>query len=388
MANLQETPRAERLHIGIFGKTNAGKSTLINALSGFDAALVSGTPGTTTDPVYKSIEMGEAGPSVLIDTPGIEDASELGGLRERKMNEVAQKTDIAVIVINSADKDAQPERGLIERFEAQQTPYIVVANDFGQGGSPDFKYDIKLNIKEKENIDALKELIIKAAPKEKEQSLTEGLADSGDIVILVMPQDESAPKGRLILPQVRVLRDLLDKNAVPICVQPEELETALSNLKNKPKLIITDSQAFARVNAIVDEDIPLTSFSMLLAKEKGDIEKYFEGARAITKLKDGDRVLIAESCTHHVQKGDIASQKLPNWIRERTGRDIAFEVASGAGFPDDLSDYSLVIQCGGCMANKRAINARIDAAQKAGVPITNFGVAIAYLKGILDRVCI
>lgn len=387
MAKLNETPRGERLHIGIFGKTNAGKSTLINAISGFDTALVSQTPGTTTDPVYKSIEMGEAGPAVLIDTPGIEDSSELGKLREGRMNAVADKTDIAVIVIDAQDSDTQPENALIERFKKQETPYIVVANEFNGASSPTFEYDIKTDIKNG-NVRALKELIIKTAPKEKEASLTDGLVESGDVVILVMPQDESAPKGRLILPQVRVIRDLLDKNAVPVCVQLQELRTALANLKNKPKLVITDSQVFDKVNDEIDKSIPLTSFSMLLAKEKGDIKTYFEGARAIEKLQDGDRVLIAESCTHHVKKGDIASQKLPDWIRQYTGKNIGFEVAPGAGFPEDLTGYALIIQCGGCMANKRAINSRISKAKKAGVPITNFGVAIAFLKGILERVTI
>lgn len=388
MAGLTETPRSERLHIGIFGKTNAGKSTLINALSGFDAALVSDTPGTTTDPVYKSIEMGEAGPSVLIDTPGIEDESVLGELREKRMSEVAAKTDVAVIVINAADKDAAPEKRLAERFAAQKTPFIIVANDFGKKTVPAFKYDLKIDIKNKENVDALKEMIIKSSPKEAEQSLTEGLTESGDIVVLVMPQDESAPKGRLILPQVRVIRDLLDKNAVPVCVQPDELKTALAGLKIKPKLVITDSQVFDFVDRTIDKDIPLTSFSLLLAKEKGDIKKYLEGAKSINGLKDGDKVLIAESCTHHVQKGDIASQKLPAWIKKYTGKELKFETVSGAGFPEDLSAYSLIVQCGGCMANKRSVNARISAAEQSGVPITNFGAAIAFLKGISDRVVI
>lgn len=388
MAGLNETPRSERLHIGIFGKTNSGKSTLINALSGFDAALVSDTPGTTTDPVYKSIEMGEAGPSVLIDTPGLEDNSGLGKLREAKMREVAEKTDVAVIVVNAEDKDISSENALIKSFKAQGTPFIVAANQFNGAHSPEFGCDLKIDIKNKNGIEALKELIIKAAPKEKEVSLTEVLAESGDVVILVMPQDESAPKGRLIMPQVRVLRDLLDKNAVPVCVQPKELKNALMQLKEPPKLVITDSQVFGEVDGIINKNIPLTSFSMLLAKEKGDIKKYFKGVQAISKLKDGDKVLIAENCTHHVQKGDIASQKIPGWIKDYTGKDVHFETASGASLPEDLSEYSLIIQCGGCMANKRAIISRIKAAEDAGVPITNFGVSIAFMKGILNRVSI
>ncbi len=390
VSNLDETPQANRLHIAFFGKTNAGKSSVINAMTGQDIALVSDVAGTTTDPVYKAMELLPIGPVVFIDTAGLDDTTELAQARIKKTNEVIDKTDIAVIIIRAGDEDASLEKEYMEVFRKKNTPYIVAYNVFDEGNAgsvaPVGENTVVLNAKTGKGIGALKQKLAEQVTDYEQPSIVGELASAGDVVVLVMPQDIQAPKGRLILPQVQVTRDLLDKGCRVVSIKTEDLTPMLEELRHPPKLVITDSQVFKYVNGHLGKDIPLTSFSMLMAKYKGDIDEFVRGARAIASLKPGDRVLIAESCTHHALKGDIAREKLPNWLSKYAGGELAFDNCAGHGFPDNLKDYKLIVHCGGCMVNRKNMLSKIAHAKEAGVPITNFGVAIAFLNGMLERV--
>ena len=354
----------ERLHIAFFGPTNSGKSTLVNALAGQQVSLVSPLPGTTTDPVRKVIELPGLGPCVLIDTAGLGDVSALGAERERLTRAILDETDIAVIL------DAPGAKG----------------PDFGtlaaQAGIPVIRYT------RGESTASLLERLVAAAPREEQKFLTGGLVQAGSSVLLVMPQDSEAPKGRLILPQVQVLRELLDRGCVPHCCTPDSLPAALESLSRFPDLTITDSQVFARVNGVLPEECPLTSFSVLLAAAKGDVRVFVEGARAIDALRPGDRVLVAEACTHVPDTEDIGRVKIPALLRKRAGGSLQVDIAAGNDFPEDLSPYRLIVHCGACVANARLVRSRIRKALLAGVPITNYGIALAALNGILGRISI
>ncbi len=354
----------DRLQIAFFGATNSGKSTLVNALAGQEVSLVSELPGTTTDPVRKAIELPGLGPCVLVDTAGYGDPGALGAERERRSRATIDATDIAVLLRSGHPEDDR----WLQLLKTAQIPVIEVP---GRALIPDLIRDLQA-----------------ARPDDKPRLLTGGLVGKDDVVVLVMPQDSEAPKGRLILPQVQVLRELLDLGCIPVCCQPEGLQRALDGLSAPPALTITDSQAFAKVNAILPADYPLTSFSILLAGAKGDIRTFVESAKAIDTLKPGDRVLIAEACTHVPDTEDIGRVKIPNLLRKRVGGDLAVTIAAGNDFPDDLTPYRLIIQCGGCVATERLLRSRIKKALLAGVPITNYGIALAALTGILDRVII
>lgn len=368
----------DRLQIAFFGATNSGKSTLVNALAGQEVSLVSELPGTTTDPVRKAIELPGLGPCVLVDTAGYGDPGALGAERERRSRAVIDSTDIAVLLRSGHPEDDS----WVDLLKKAQVPVVEVQ---GRAAIPDLSPVIP------DLSPVIPDLIrnLRAAlPEEKAGLLTGGLVGKDDIVVLVMPQDSEAPKGRLILPQVQVLRELLDLGCIPVCCQPEGLQRALDGLSAPPALTITDSQAFGKVNAILPADYPLTSFSILLAGAKGDVRTFVEGARAIGSLRPGDRVLISESCTHVPDTEDIGRVKIPALLRKKTGMDLQVDIAAGNDFPDDLTPYSLIIQCGGCVASGRLIRSRIRKAILAGVPITNYGIALAALTGILDRVVI
>ncbi len=389
MNEQNETPRANRIHIGLFGKTNAGKSSIINAVCGQDVALVSEIEGTTTDPVYKSMELLPLGPVVWIDTAGLDDRTPLSHARREKTKSIMHKTDLALVVVRATDADLTLERKWID--ELGDTPVLLVYNRFDAEavtapalpGIP----SVTVNASTGEGIGLLKEKIARGVQQESVPNLTEGLVRRGDLVVLVMPQDMQAPKGRLILPQVQVTRDLLDHGCKVVSVRMEEFGEVLGELKHPPALVITDSQVFAAVNELLPKTVPLTSFSILMAKVKGKIDVLADGARCIEKLQAGDRVLIAEACTHHALKGDIAREKLPALLERHAGGALSFEHANGQGFPANLSDYKLVICCGGCMINRKNMLHRMARAQEAGVPVTNFGMAFAFLNGILSRVC-
>ena len=389
--SLNSMPSADRIHIGIFGKRNAGKSSLINAVTGQDIAIVSEVLGTTTDPVQKSMELLPLGPVVMIDTPGIDDSGELGEMRVKKSYRTLNKTDIAILVVDNKDGISAEDKALIERIEQKNIPYIVAVNKSDAAEKTAIPQDIKnviyVSAKTGENIWELKEMIAAVAPKESAKPpIVSDLINAGEFVILVVPIDSAAPKGRLILPQQQTIRDILDKNASAAVCQPSELAGMLESFVNKPALVITDSQAFGEVSKIVPEDIPLTSFSILMARHKGRLDASVEGAHKLDELKDGDKVLICEGCTHHRQCDDIGTVKLPGWIKKHTGlTDIKFEFTSGTEFPEDISGYSLIIHCGGCMLNDREMMYRIKSAKDAGVPITNYGVAISHMNGILER---
>ena len=373
----------ERLHIAFFGPTNSGKSTLVNALAGQQVSLVSPLPGTTTDPVRKVIELPGLGPCVLIDTAGLGDVSALGAERERLTRAILDETDIAVILDASGVSPMSRNEG-----HWQQKPGENAGNvpDFGtlaaQAGIPVIRYT------RGESTASLLERLVAAAPREEQKFLTGGLVQAGSSVLLVMPQDSEAPKGRLILPQVQVLRELLDRGCVPHCCTPDSLPAALESLSRLPDLTITDSQVFAKVNGALPEDCPLTSFSVLLAAAKGDVRVFVEGARAIDALRPGDRVLVAEACTHVPDTEDIGRVKIPALLRKRAGGSLRVDIAAGNDFPEDLSPYSLIVHCGACVANARLVRSRIRKALLAGVPITNYGIALAALNGILERIAI
>jgi len=391
---MQETPNSNRLHIAIFGKRNVGKSSLINAITAQDIALVSEVAGTTTDPVYKAMELLPIGPVVIIDTAGLDDRGEIGALRIKRTKEVMDKTDLALLVIDGNVDNLSFEKEWYEDLKQRKIPVIGVINKVDKG---DVELDriqkvidipfVKVSAKKKLNIDELKKAIMKMAPEDFEKSTIVGdLVKPKAIVLVVAPQDIQAPKGRLILPQVQIIRDLLDNDAMALVVKDSELQDVLDSLKYKPNLVITDSQVFKKVNSIISKDIPLTSFSILMARYKGDLHSLVKGARAIDTLKPGDKVLIAEACTHHPLEGDIGREKLPIWLNAKVGGKLDITVCAGSAFPEDLSGYKLVVHCGACMFNRQQLMSRIKKANMEGLPITNFGIAIAHINGILDRV--
>ena len=372
----------DRLQIAFFGATNSGKSTLVNALAGQEVSLVSDLPGTTTDPVRKAIELPGLGPCILVDTAGYGDPGALGAERERRSRATIDATDIAVLLRSGHPEDDR----WLQLLRTAQIPVVEVP---GRALIPDLIRDLHEPLTAPNALipDLIRDLQA-ARPDEKPRLLTGGLVGKDDVVVLVMPQDSEAPKGRLILPQVQVLRELLDLGCIPVCCQPEGLQRALDGLSAPPALTITDSQAFAKVNAILPADYPLTSFSILLAGAKGDIRTFVESAKAIDTLKPGDRVLIAEACTHVPDTEDIGRVKIPNLLRKKVGGDLEVTIAAGNDFPDDLTPYRLIIQCGGCVASERLLRSRIKKALLSGVPITNYGIALAALTGILNRVVI
>ena len=394
---MNQTPMSERTHIGFFGKRNAGKSSIINAVTGQDLAVVSDVKGTTTDPVYKSMELLPLGPVVMMDTPGIDDEGELGSLRVRRSYQVLNKTDAAVLVIDGTAGASGEDRALLDRIRAKGIPFIVAVNKKELAG-PDAIRGIKkqldltddrlcpVSAATGEGIFELKERIAAVAKQEEpERALVRDLLDPSDIVVLVVPIDSAAPKGRLILPQQQTIRDILEADAASVVVKENELKHVLGSFQKKPKMVITDSQVFAQVSKDTPEEIPLTSFSILMARYKGNLEQAVRGVTALDSLADGDAVLISEGCTHHRQCDDIGTVKIPRWIREYTGKDIRIETTSGTEFPDDLTGYKLIIHCGGCMLNEREMKYRLSCAEDQGVPMTNYGILIAYVKGILKR---
>ena len=385
--SLNNTPTGDRVHIGFFGRRNAGKSSVVNAVTGQDLAVVSDYKGTTTDPVSKAMELLPLGPVVIIDTPGFDDEGELGLLRVKKTRQVLNKTDIAVLVVDAAEGLKECDNELIELFKAKEISYIIVYNksDLLENIPADTENEIYVSALRGEKIFELKERIAKLKQTQTDKRIIADKLQRGDFVVLVVPIDSAAPKGRLILPQQQTIRDILDANAVSIVVKETELAETLASLGKKPAMVITDSQVFKTVAPIVPADIPLTSFSILMARYKGLIDAAVPGAAAVENLKDGDTVLIAEGCTHHRQCDDIGSVKIPNWLRKYTGKDITIKTVSGTEFPDDLSPYAMVIHCGGCMLNEREVRYRTKCAVDQNVPITNYGTLIAYLNGILKR---
>ena len=388
---------SERVHIGFFGKRNAGKSSVMNAVTGQDLAVVSDVKGTTTDPVYKSMELLPLGPVVMMDTPGIDDEGELGNLRVKKSYQVLNKTDAAVLVIDGTEGVSSEDKALMERIRKKEIPFVVAINKI-ELSDPAAEETVKTELALKEDqvaavsaatgegIFELKERIAAIAQtEESEKYLVRDLLNPSDIAVLVVPIDSAAPKGRLILPQQQTIRDILEAGAISVVVKETELKDALKKLGTKPKMVITDSQAFSQVSADTPENILLTSFSILFARYKGNLEQAVAGVTALDGLEDGDTVLISEGCTHHRQCDDIGTVKIPRWIREYTGKDIKIETTSGTEFPDDLTKYKLIIHCGGCMLNEREMKYRLSCAADQGVPMTNYGIMIAYVKGILKR---
>lgn len=382
------TQSAERVHIGFFGMRNAGKSSIVNAVTGQSLSVVSDVLGTTTDPVKKAMELLPLGPVVIIDTPGLDDEGELGALRVKKTRQILEMVDIAVLCIDSAVGKNDRDTELINAFEAKKIPYIVAYNkaDLISERKELLENEIYVSAVSGENIFELKEKIAKILKTGKsEKKLISDLIEKDDVVVLVIPIDAAAPKGRIILPQQQTLREALDCGATCVCCRDSELSGTLKSLSKKPRLVITDSQAFKKVAKIVPTDIMLTSFSILFARYKGSLKTLVSGVAALGKLKDGDTVLISEGCTHHRQCGDIGTQKLPVWIREFTKKKLNFEFSSGTEFPEDLSKYVLVVHCGGCMLNEREMQSRIGHAKESNVPITNYGITIAEVNGILKR---
>ena len=400
MAGMNQTPTSERVHIGFFGRRNAGKSSVMNAVTGQELAVVSQVKGTTTDPVYKAMELLPLGPVTLMDTPGIDDTGELGALRVKKSYQALNKTDTAVVVLD-AQLGATPEDlALIARIREKNIPWLAVVNKQDQipptqqeqlqqklirAGIEEEKI-LWVSATEKTGIFELKERLAHLAqPEENNQRLVADLVNPEDFVVLVVPIDKAAPKGRLILPQQQVIRDLLDTGAIPVVCRDTELKSTLERLGPTPRLVITDSQAFAQVSAVTPRDITLTSFSILFARYKGTLQPSVKGAAALDTLEDGDTVLICEGCTHHRQCDDIGSVKLPRWIGEYTKKQLNYAFTSGTEFPDDLTPYKMIVHCGGCMLNQREMKYRMSCALDQGVPMTNYGILIAQLKGILKR---
>ena len=405
---LNSTPSANRVHIGFFGRRNAGKSSVVNAVTGQELAVVSDTKGTTTDPVYKSMELLPIGPVMIIDTPGFDDEGALGELRVRKTKQVLNKTDIAVLVVDATEGKKQCDEELIRIFKEKEIPYIIV-NNKADLLSDEISEKVCLNNvseqrKAEQNallssgqeqyvsaltgagIYELKECIGKLTPNEDMTLKIVGdLLHPGDFVVLVVPIDSAAPKGRLILPQQQTIRDVLEANAAAIVVKESELKQTLEQLGRSPAMVITDSQVFEQVSEEVSEEIPLTSFSILMARYTGYLETAVNGVAAIDHLKDGDKILISEGCTHHRQCDDIGTVKIPRWLKQHTGKELIIETSSGTEFPEDLTSYALVIHCGGCMLNEREVKYRMKCAEDQKVPFTNYGIAIAQMKGILKR---
>ena len=377
--------KSERPHIAFFGCTNSGKSSLVNAIVNQKLSIVSDIKGTTTDSVSKSMEILPLGPVVIIDTAGVNDLSELGEQRTQKTKEVLDKTDIAVLVIDSTAGENEFDKNLISEFETRKIPYLVVYNKSDLLASPPLeRAELRVSALTGEGVNELKEKIARIInDNKKEKFIIKDRLNSGDIVIMVIPIDESAPKGRIILPQQNTLREILDAHATAICCRVNELEDILK--KVTPRYVITDSQAFNEVKKIVPENIILTSFSILMANYKGELDILVNGAKKISELKDGDKVLISEGCTHHRQCNDIGTVKLPNWIKKYTGKNIEFEFTQGGEFPQDLSKFALIVHCGGCMLNEAEMKSRLKKASEQNIPIVNYGMAIAYMNGILDR---
>ena len=396
---LNDTPSGERLRISFFGKRNAGKSSLVNVITNQEISVVSDTLGTTTDPVVKSMELLPLGPVLITDTPGFDDEGTLGSLRVKRTRQILNKTDIAVLVTDATRPIDSSEEELISLFNQKNIPFMVAFNkcdllsditayafttDKMKGLSE--SNQIYVSATEKININELKEMIGKLIPSDESRvRLVGDIISENQTIVLVIPIDESAPKGRLILPQQQAIRDILESGAYAVTTRETELAELLSKMNPKPDMVITDSQAFELVDKITPDDIPLTSFSILMARYKGFLETAVKGARAIDTLSDGDKVLISEGCTHHRQCGDIGTVKLPNWLRKRTGKELVIETSSGTDFPENLEEYKLIIHCGGCMLSSREMIYRMKCAIDAGVPFTNYGVAIAYMKGILER---
>lgn len=392
--NLNQTPSANRTHIGIFGKRNAGKSSLINAITGQNYAIVSDVLGTTTDPVLKSMELLPLGPVVIIDTPGLDDEGTLGALRIQKAYQILNKTDIAVLVIDASSGVTKEDSEILKRIHEKEIPCVIVVNksdicpncNLEDLPLPDSDSAILVSSKTGEHIHELKELLAQQASQDTiQKSIVADLLNPLDFVVLVVPIDSAAPKGRLILPQQQTIRDILEAKASAIVVQEAELAETLNSLGKKPKMVITDSQVFKKVSAVTPDDILLTSFSILFARYKGNLKTLVDGASALDSLKDGDRILISEGCTHHRQCDDIGTVKLPNWIRNYTKKEIEFKFTSGTEFPLDLSSYKMIVHCGGCMLNEREMKYRLKCAEDAKIPITNYGTCIAYINGILER---
>lgn len=380
--SMNATPSSARVHIGIFGRRNAGKSSLMNALTGQELSIVSEHLGTTTDPVSKSMELLPMGPVVIFDTPGLDDVGDLGTLRVRKAAQVLNKTDVALVVIDPTVGIAEEETALIAKIEQKKIPYIVVYNKSDIATAPDGA--ISVSAATGSGINELKERIASLKMPEPPR-LLEGLCAPGDVCVLVTPIDSAAPKGRMILPQQQVMREVLDNHGIAPLVQPEELKAVLGTLNVKPRIVITDSQAFGRVSRDVPEDIPLTSFSILFARQRGFLNAAIEAVKALPTLKDGDKLLICEGCTHHRQCDDIGTVKIPRWLMQNTGKQFEFEWTSGTGFPDDLSPYRMVIHCGACMLNPREVTYRMNCALDQGIPFINYGILIAALHGVLER---
>lgn len=384
---LQDTPSAERVQIGFFGCRNAGKSSLVNAVTNQEMAVVSPVKGTTTDPVTKAMELLPLGPVLIIDTPGIDDEGGLGAQRVKRTKQILNRIDCAVLVVDSVAGKTKADEELLSLFQGKRIPFLVAYN----------KSDLQMPVLSKENevavsalektgIEELKERIAALGKEnQKERMLVRDLVKAEDLVVLVTPIDSSAPKGRLILPQQQTIRDLLEADAIPVVTKENTLKTTLESLAKKPAMVITDSQAFAQVSKDTPLDIPLTSFSILMARYKGFLEGAVQGVAAIETLQDGDKVLICEGCTHHRQCEDIGAVKIPRWLRQHTGKELELEHTSGKDFPEDLSPYRLVIHCGGCMLNEREVAYRQKCAADAGIPFTNYGIAIAYMTGILKR---
>lgn len=397
---MNQTPASERVHIGFFGRRNAGKSSVMNRVTGQDLAVVSEVKGTTTDPVYKAMELLPLGPVVMMDTPGIDDEGELGALRVKKSYQVLNKTDAAVLVIDGKNGMSREDQALLERIQKKNIPSILVLNKRdllteeevcqtlsglpkGYREGKDFLW---VSAQEGAGIHELKErLAVLASTEENQKKIVGDLLSPGDFVVLVVPVDKAAPKGRLILPQQQTIRDILDADAVSVVIKEDRLKETLERLGQKPRLVITDSQVFGRVSRDTPREIPLTSFSILFARYKGNLKTLVDGARTLEKLKDGDKVLISEGCTHHRQCGDIGTVKLPAWIRKYTGKNLDFSFTSGTEFPDELGMYSLIVHCGGCMLNEREMKYRLSCAGDQEVPMTNYGILIAYMNGILER---
>lgn len=390
---MNKTPRANRTHIGLFGKRNAGKSSVINALTNQEISLVSDYAGTTTDPVFKSMEILPLGPVVLIDTAGIDDTGELGELRVSRTYDVINKTDIGLIVFDKSQQDLNYELDLVKEFKKRKKPYVLVANKADLDDSfinyeTSFKKDrvYEVSAKSKTGIDKLKEVIGTTLQIEEEKFRVVGdLINPGDFIVLVTPIDKAAPKGRLILPQQQTIRDILESDAIAIVTKEHELRETLDKLGAKPKMVITDSQAFLKVSADTPKDITLTSFSILFARNKGDLEELVRGAKAIDRLQQGDTILVSEGCTHHRQSDDIGTVKIPRWLRQYTGKDFNFKYSSGYSFPKDMEDVKLVIHCGACMLNKTEMMYRIEQVKDMNIPIVNYGVLISYVQGIFER---
>lgn len=386
--SLNDTPSANRIHIGFFGCRNAGKSSVVNAITGQELAVVSDVLGTTTDPVQKAMELLPLGPVMIIDTPGFDDVGELGEKRIQKTKQILNRTDIAVLVVDAQRGLAATDKQLLALIQEKELPYLIIYNksDLLESIPAEEEHSIYISALQKKRIQECKEKLAHRIPAEDMTLQIVGdLLNPGDLAVLVIPIDSAAPKGRLILPQQQVIRDILEAGAAAVTVRNTELARTLQKLEGKVRMVITDSQAFEEVAAIVPKEIPLTAFSILMARFKGYLETAVKGIQAVDSLKDGDCVLISEGCTHHRQCEDIGTVKLPNWLLKYTGKDLTFEWSSGREFKEDLSPYAMVIHCGGCMLNEREVKYRMKCAVDQGIPFTNYGIAIAYMKGILQR---